>query len=102
LRIHEEIKRSPDDYRGGITVVRDYVRKVRQRPIHRFAQESAPLRPLPPYEFDMDEVDSAVVNSHAMIQFDGNRYSVPPQLQGTTVMIRASATYVRAFADGSQ
>jgi transposase len=31
-RIHEEIKRSPDGYRGGITVVRDYVRKVRQRP----------------------------------------------------------------------
>lgn len=31
-RIHEELKSIPDGYRGGITVVRDYVRKVRRRP----------------------------------------------------------------------
>jgi len=36
-----------------------------------------------------------------MIQFDGNRYSVPPQLTGTTVLVRANETHVRVFADGN-
>jgi transposase len=95
------------DYQQLAVTWRDDVANVRlhsttrQRPIDRFAQESASLRPLPSYEFDTDEVNSVGVNSHGMIQFDGNRYSVPPQLTGATVMIRANAMHVRVFADGS-
>ena len=42
-------------------------------------QERALLRPLPAIPFDTDEVVPAVVNPHARIAFDGNRYSAPPQ-----------------------
>ena len=31
-RIHEEIRRSPDGYQGGVTLVREYVRRIRRRP----------------------------------------------------------------------
>ena len=95
------------DYQQLAVTWRDDVANVRlhqttrQRPVDRFAQESASLRPLPKYEFDTDEVVLSVVNSHAMIHFDGNRYSVPPQLKDTTVMVRADTTHVRVFADGS-
>jgi len=71
-----------------------------QRPVDRFAQESRVLRPLPGFAFDTDEVVPAIVSSHARVHFDENRYSVPPKLRNTTVMIRASDTQVRVIADG--
>jgi hypothetical protein len=36
------------------------------------------------------------------IKFDGNRYSVPPDLARKTVMVRANATQVRVFDQGSE
>ena len=42
-------------------------------------KERTLLRPLPAIPFDTDEVVPAVVNPHARIAFDGNRYSAPPQ-----------------------
>jgi len=42
-------------------------------------RERALLRALPAIPFDTDEVVPAVVNSLARIEFDGNRYSTPPQ-----------------------
>jgi transposase len=95
-----------DDYRQLAVTWRDEVANVRlhqttrQRPVDRFAQESAVLRPLPGFAFDTDEVVPAIVSSHARIRFDGNRYSVPPTLQNATVMIRASDTQVRVIANG--
>jgi transposase len=95
-----------DDYRRFAVTWRDEVANVRlhqttrQRPVDRFAQESGVLRPLPGFAFDTDEVVPAIVSSHARVYFDGNRYSVPPQLQNTTVMIRASDTQVRVIANG--
>ncbi len=95
-----------DDYQQLAVTWRDEVANVRlhhttrQRPVDRFTQESGVLRPLPRFEFDTDEVVPAIVSSHARIHFDGNRYSVPPRLQNTTVMIRASDTQVRVIANG--
>ena len=95
-----------DDYRRFAVTWRDEVANVRlhqttrQRPVDRFAQECGALRPLPGFAFDTDEVVPAIVSSHARVHFDGNRYSVPPQLQNTTVMIRASDTQVRVIANG--
>jgi transposase len=95
-----------DDYRRFAVTWRDEVANVRlhqttrQRPVDRFAQESGVLRPLPGFAFDTDEVVPTIVSSHARVHYDGNRYSVPPQLQNTTVMIRASDTQVRVIANG--
>ncbi len=103
-REHELV--SWDDYRRLSVTWRDEVANVRlhqrtrQRPVDRFAQESEVLRPLPGFVFDTDEVVPAIVSSHARVHFDGNRYSVPPTLQNTTVMIRASDTQVRVIAHG--
>jgi transposase len=85
---------------------RDEVANVRlhqttkERPVDRFAKERELLRPLPAHAFDTDEVVSVLVSSHARIHFDGNRYSVPPQWAGKTVLVRANATQLRVIAQG--
>ncbi|MFN9082590.1 MAG: IS21 family transposase [Planctomyces sp.] len=96
-----------DDYQQLAATWRDDVanvrlhRSTRQRPVDRFIQESAALRPLPGFDLDTDEVTPALVSSHAHVHFDGNRYSVPPKLKDETVTIRANASQVRII-DGSQ
>ena len=66
---------------------RDEVANVRlhqttkQRPLDRFEQERDLLRPLPAAPFETDELVSAIVNSHARVKFDGNRYSTPPEVE---------------------
>ena len=52
---------------------------TRERPVDRFQQERSLLRELPAIPFDTDEVVPAVVSPHLRIEFDGNRYSAPPQ-----------------------
>lgn len=39
VRVHEEIARGDDGYRGGVTLVRDYLRRTRPRPARRVYQE---------------------------------------------------------------
>ena len=55
---------------------------------------------MPALAFDTDEVVPAVVSSHARIHFDGNRYSVPPELIDKTVMVRANALELRVISEG--
>jgi transposase len=87
---------------------RDQVANVRvhqttqERPVDRFLKERERLRPLPPLAFDTDEVVTALVSSHARIYFDGNRYSVPPQLARKTVVVRAHRAQVRVISQGEQ
>ena len=74
-----------EDYLAFAPMWRDQVANVRmhettrERPVDRFQQERSLLRALPAIPFDTDEVVPAVVSPHARIEFDGNRYSVPPQ-----------------------
>lgn len=75
---------------------------TRERPLERFQQERPLLRALPSSCLDTDEIVTTVVSSHARIQFDGNRYSVPPELARRPVVIRASAEYVRVLAQGRE
>jgi hypothetical protein len=70
------------------------------RPIDRFQQERALLRPLPAIPFDTDEVVPAVVNPHARIAFDGNRYSTPPQFVRKTITLRANRDELRLLHEG--
>jgi transposase len=73
---------------------------TRERPVDRFQRERPLLRTLPVIPFDTDEIVPAVVNPHARIKFDGNRYSVPPNLARQTVTVRASSHDVRIFYQG--
>jgi len=73
---------------------------TRERPIDRFEQERALLRPLPAIPFDTDEVVPAVVSPHARVAFDGNRYSAPPQLVRKTITLRANRDEVRLLHEG--
>src|SRR4029077_21068780 len=65
-----------------------------------FQRERALLRPLPALPFDTDEVVPAVVNSLSRIEFDGNRYSTPPQWVRRPVTIRASRDEIRVLHEG--
>jgi transposase len=97
-----------EDYLRFAVYWRDEVANVRLhritggRPIDRYEQEKSQLRPLPDVPLDTDEVASAVVSPHARIEFDGNRYSVPPQYHRKTVLVRASVTEVRVMFQGQQ
>jgi len=87
---------------------RDNVANVRvhettkERPVDRFAKERELLRPLPTLAFDTDEVVTAFVSSHARVHFDGNRYSVPPQLARKTVVVRANRDQLRVISQAEQ
>ena len=85
-----------EDYLALAPYWRDQVANLRkhetthERPLDRFQQECALLRPLPAIPFDSDEVVPAVVSPHARIAFNGNRYSVPPQFVRRPITIRAN------------
>ena len=95
-----------EDYLAFAPVWRDQVANVRihettrERPVDRFQKERSLLRALPTIRFDTDETVPAVVTPHARIEFDGNRYSVPPTLARRPVSIRADRDEVRILHEG--
>ena len=95
-----------EDYLALAPTWRDQVANVRlhettrERPIDRFEQERALLRPLPAIPFDTDEVVPAVVSPHARIAFDGNRYSAPPQFVRRPITVRANRDELRLLHEG--
>ncbi len=95
-----------EDYLALAPFWRDQVANLRrhetthERPIDRFEQERALLRPLPALPFDTDEVVPAIVSPHARIAFDGNRYSVPPQCVRRPITIRANRAELRLLHEG--
>ncbi len=95
-----------EDYLALAPMWRDQVANVRihettrERPVDRFQKERSLLRGLPTIPFDTDESAPAVVTSHARIEFDGNRYSVPPTLARRPVSIRADRDEVRILHEG--
>jgi hypothetical protein len=86
-------------WRDEIANVRTH-ETTRERPVDRFQQERSLLRALPTIPFDTDEIVPAVVSPHARIEFDANRYSVPPHLVRQTVTIRADGREVRIVHQG--
>jgi transposase len=97
-----------EDYALLAVYWRDQVANVRihettrERPVDRFEKERPLLRPLPAIPFDTDEVVSALVSPLAQIEFDGNRYSVPPEAARQTVIVRANATQVCVIYQGRE
>jgi transposase len=86
LQGRDEELQNWDDYRYLAIQWRDEVANVRlherfhQRPVDRFEVEKTTLRSLPTLEFNTDEVILTEVRPIARIEFDGNRYTVPPKL----------------------
>jgi transposase len=101
----EELTRF-EDYLALASLWRDQVANVRihettrERPLDRFQKERSLLRQLPAIPFDTDEVVPAIVSPHARIEFDRNRYSVPPRLARQPVTIRASHDELRVLHEG--
>jgi transposase len=101
----EELTRF-EDYLVLAPLWRDQVANVRlhettrERPVDRFERERSMLRTLPTIPFDTDLVVPAVVNPHARIEFDGNRYSAPPRFVRQPVTIRASRDEIRVLHEG--
>jgi transposase len=95
-----------EDYVALAARWRDQVANVRmhettrERPVDRFQQERSLLRVLPTIPFDTDEIVPAVVSPHARVEFDANRYSVPPHLARQTVTIRADGQEVGIVHQG--
>ena len=76
---------------------------MRQRESGRlivFSESDRCCTGLPTIPFDTDEIVPAVVSPHARIEFDANRYSVPPHLVRQTVTIRADGHEVRILHQG--
>ncbi len=97
----EDYQRFAPQWRDGVANVRLHA-TTKERPIDRFQKERERLRALPAVPYDTDEILSVVVTPHARVQYDGNRYSVPPTLARKTVMLRASAGVVRILDQGQE
>ena len=97
-----------EDYPPLAVYWRDQVANVRlhhttrERPVDRFQKERPLLRALPTIPFDTDEVVSAIVSPLVQIEFDGNRYSVPPEAARQTVIVRANASQVGVIYQGRE
>ena len=95
-----------DDYLALAPLWRNHVANLRvhettrERPVDRFFRERSLLRPLPAIPFDTDEIVPAVVSPHARIEFDGNRYSVPPRFARRSITIRASRDELHVLHEG--
>jgi transposase len=95
-----------EDYAAFAPRWRDQVANVRmhattrERPVDHFQREQSLLRPLPAIPFDTDELVPTLVSPLARVEFDRNRYSVPPDLARRPVTIRANGYEVRVLHEG--
>jgi len=67
-------------------------RETRQTPDERFDPKT--LRPLPPLLSDYRDTAAALVHKDIRLQFDGNRYCVPPRYVGQRLAVKADSQSV--------
>ena len=65
-------------------------------------EERRLLRPVGEAPFTTDDVESAGVTKSFRVRFDRNLYSVPPQLVGQTILVRANDDAVAIFLGPKQ
>jgi len=70
---------------------------ARCRPLVFENEERRLLRPIGEVPFNTDDVESAGVTKSFRVRFDRNLYSVPPQLVGQSVVVRANDVAVAVF-----
>ncbi len=64
-------------------------RETREKPAERFRPDS--LQPLPSIRPDYRDTAVALVHKDLRLQFDGNRYCVPPRYVGRSLAVKADA-----------
>ena len=70
---------------------RTYKRHLRARPVELYAQERSYLRPLPIWVPETYELHDRIVDVHAYVTVDTNRYSVPNDWIARRVQVRVTA-----------
>lgn len=75
---------------------------TRERPSDRLIVERPRLRALPERAYDADVVLPVVVSKEARVRFDANSYSVPAELVGKSVLLRADERSVRVVHEGTE
>lgn len=97
-----------DDYRALAVHWRDSIANVRvhdrlgEKPVERFPGEQQSLRSLPSIAYQTDEMLMTEVRSTAQVEFDCNRYTVPPRLARKTVTLLAGSDTIRILHQGEQ
>ncbi|GJM17635.1 MAG: hypothetical protein DHS20C13_29620 [Thermodesulfobacteriota bacterium] len=92
-----------DDYRQHASFWRDEIANVRihgttrKKPIDLFAEEKTKLRALPERVFDSDIVIPIIATPMARVNFDCNKYSVPPTFARKSLTLRANDKLVKIF-----
>lgn len=73
-------------------------RETKRRPVDMHQDEIAHLLPLPAGAYDTAEIVYRIVDDEGFIAFRANRYSVPWQRIGSTVVVRATETLLIVYA----
>ena len=71
---------------------------TRRLPIELFMeQEKNALQPLPAHDFDTSEIAYLIGRDAGFVTFETNRYSIPQNLVGSLLTLRATETIVEVF-----
>jgi transposase len=89
-----DVNRQAREWRDQVANQRLH-RETRQRPIDRFQPDA--LRPLPTILPDYRDNVEALVHKDMRVQFDGNRYCVPPRLVGRRITLKADSGSVTIY-----
>jgi transposase len=87
----EDINRQARQWRDDVANQRRHA-ETRQTPRERFRPEA--LQPLPAITPDYRDTESLLVHTNFRVQFDANRYCVPPRLVGLHLTLKADSQAV--------
>lgn len=90
----EDINRQARQWASEIANQRQH-RETRQRPVDRF--QPATLSPLPVIPYDYRDTAELLVHKDLRLQFDGNRYCVPPRYVGRRLTVKADSSAVAIY-----
>ena len=72
-------------------------RETREKPAARFRRDT--LRPLPAMLPDYRDTAAALVHKDIRLQFDGNRYCVPPRYVGRWLTVKADSSSLAVYEE---
>lgn len=91
----EECNRQALQWRDEVAHQRPWPDDRNRTVAEAFAEERMRLLPLPLHEFNADRVVTVRAVKTIYVRFDGNDYSIPPQVVGRELTLAASDTGVR-------
>lgn len=93
-----ELQRQARQWLDEVANVRLH-RTTHEKPVERWEREKASLQALPCREYDASILRTARSTHQALIAFDGNTYTVPPEWAYKTLSIRANSQEVWILSD---